>query len=158
MKLALHKKFIAGVVSLSVLITTGAAAPARADEDDVGRALAAILGIAIIGAAIADRNDDDDDDDRRVVRRQNVYPQPYVHPKRRTDVSNRRILPQQCLRTFQVDRGRMPAFGRRCLQRNYSYASELPRRCYTEVWTDRGWRGAYRARCLRERGYRLARN
>lgn len=155
MKAALHHKFIASVVCLSILITAGTAAPSRADQDDVGRALAAILGLAIVGAVIADQKKDK----REVYKHTYVQPKPkkYVEPKRYHPTSNRQLLPQRCLRTFDVDRGRMSAFGRRCLQRHYDYAADLPRRCYTEVWTDRGWRGAYSARCLRNKGYRLAR-
>lgn len=156
MKTALHHKFIAGIVALSVLITAGTAAPARAGDDDVGKALAAILGLAIIGAVIADKRDDK-------KKAKVVHPQPKRHVKKHVaprpipNRVNRKILPQHCLRSFEVQDGYIRGFGRRCLNRHYDYAHQLPGRCYREVWTDRGRRGIYGARCLRHKGYQLAR-
>lgn len=158
MTVAFHRKFISGVVGLSLLITAGAAAPARADSDDVGRAVAALLGLAIVGAVIADARKDD-----RKAKAQVVRPEPIVTPRRTVtprplprDV-RRKLLPQQCLRNFNVQDGVLPAFGQRCLSRNYEFSGALPGRCYREVWTDRGRRGVYTARCLRRQGYQLAR-
>ena len=54
----MHRKFIATVVATSILFTGFAAAPARANQEDVGRALAALRGIAIVGAVIHDSNKD----------------------------------------------------------------------------------------------------
>ena len=48
----MHRKFIATIAAASILITGFAAAPARANQDDLGRALAALLGVAIVGAVI----------------------------------------------------------------------------------------------------------
>ena len=52
----MHRKFIATVVATSILFTGFAAAPARANQEDVGRALATLIGIAIVGAVIHDSN------------------------------------------------------------------------------------------------------
>ena len=155
MKTALHHKFIAGIISMSILITAGTAAPARANDDDVAKALAAILGLAIVGKVIIDSRDDKRKKAKQVQPRRHV--DPYVHPRPRPDRVNRKLLPQQCFRSFEVRNGYMRGFGRRCLNRHFDYAHQLPGRCYREVWTDRGRRGVYGARCLRERGYRLAR-
>ncbi len=160
MKTALHHKVIAGIVTLSILITASSAAPARADQDDVGRALAAILGLAIVGAVIADSKKDKRE---KVVvhpqpkRHVKKHPQPHIKPRPLPRHVNRKLLPQHCLRSFPVQDGHMRGFGRRCLNRHFDYAHELPGRCYREVWTDRGRRGVYSARCLRHRGYQLAR-
>ena len=54
----MHRKFIATVVATSILFTGFAAAPARANQEDVGRALATLIGIAIVGAVIHDSNKD----------------------------------------------------------------------------------------------------
>lgn len=54
----MHRKFIATVVATSILFTGFAAAPARANQEDVGRALAALIGIAIVGAVIHDSDKD----------------------------------------------------------------------------------------------------
>jgi len=155
MKRACHHKFIAGVIALSMLITAGAAAPARADGEDVGKALAAILGLAIVGAVIADSQKD---------KRAKVV-EPYIEPVRPGKVRprplprqvNRKLLPQRCLRHFHLRQGTMPGFGRHCLSRHFQFVHELPGRCVREVWTDRGRRGVYSARCLRHQGYQLAR-
>ncbi|QIE46357.1 hypothetical protein G5B38_12940 [Pseudohalocynthiibacter aestuariivivens] len=49
-------KFISLILAASLAVTGMTAAPARADDKDIARALAAIAGIAIIGAAIHDNN------------------------------------------------------------------------------------------------------
>jgi len=158
MKSTLHHKFIAGIVGLSILITTGAAAPARADDRDAGRALAAILGLAIVGVAIAESKKDKK---RAKVShpKPHVKPHhdPYVQPRHKPRHAHGKVLPQRCLRNFPAQGGHFAAFGSRCLDRHYKHAAHLPGRCYTEVWTDRGTRGVYGARCLRHKGFKLAR-
>ena len=158
MKPTLHQKFISAVVGLSILITASGAAPARADSKDTGRALAAILGLAIVGAVIADSNKDK-------KRAKAVHPQPrvrsnhdpFVQPRPLPRQVSRKILPQRCLHNFPGRNGSFPAFGRNCLNRHFQHAGHLPRHCYTEVRTNRGARGVYGARCLRQNGYQLAR-
>lgn len=49
-------KFISLVVAASMAVTSFTAAPARASDKELARALAAIAGIAIIGAAIHDNS------------------------------------------------------------------------------------------------------
>lgn len=49
-------KFITLIIAASIAVTGMTANPARAGDRDVARALAAIAGIAIIGAAIHDHN------------------------------------------------------------------------------------------------------
>jgi len=49
-------KFISLILAASLAVTGMTAVPARADDQDVARALAAIAGIAIIGAVIHDKN------------------------------------------------------------------------------------------------------
>ena len=44
-------RFIGLIAAASIAITAIGAAPARADEDDVARALAVILGLAVIGSS-----------------------------------------------------------------------------------------------------------
>lgn len=151
MTMTLHRKFISGIAGLSILLTGLAAAPARADNDDVARALAAFVGLAIIGAAINDARKDDKA--RPVVRHK-----PYVAPKPLPKRVNRKLLPQRCFRTFSDRRGgRVPAFGYRCLENHYTHARSLPRRCLREAYGQRGLRTVYSASCLRNQGYQLAR-
>ncbi|MFD2739664.1 hypothetical protein ACFSUD_08795 [Sulfitobacter aestuarii] len=68
----MYRRFIAFIVALSVAITAFGAAPARADNDDLAKAAAAILGIAIVGKIIHDRNKKKDRE-RAVSRRQHSY-------------------------------------------------------------------------------------
>ncbi|MEO0633225.1 MAG: hypothetical protein AAFY52_03725 [Pseudomonadota bacterium] len=145
MTLFIHKRFIALVAATAIAITGFSSAPARAN-DDAAAAIAALLGLAVIGAVIADKRKD-----KRVV----VHPNPPVRPL--PPRVNRKLLPQQCLRSFQTNDGPRRVFGQRCLNRNYQYARSLPTRCHRQFWTDRGWRAGFGARCLRREGYQLAR-
>lgn len=152
------RQFITLIVS-AALALTALTAPARADSDDAAKALAAILGLAIVGGIIHE-NRKDKSHPAPVTRkspRDTVYPlQPKPLPKR---VHTRKLLPQACFRTFHTVHGRqIRGFGQRCLNRNYQFAHRLPRFCATDVQTRRGWGTAYRARCLRDQGYKLARH
>ena len=56
----LHKKFIGGVAAAAIAITSiSAATTAQAGDRDTEKALAALLGLAVIGAVIADKKKDD---------------------------------------------------------------------------------------------------
>ena len=154
----MHRKFIATIAAAAIAITAFASAPARADSNDAARALATILGIAIIGAAINDARKDKD----KVTRHHNYRPRHQynhdhrLHPKPIPQRVHRRILPGKCLRSFQTDRGRARLFTQRCLNRNYQFVNSLPRSCARQIWTDRGMRSGYGAGCLRRTGYQLA--
>ena len=177
----MHRKFIATIAAAAVTITALGASSARADEDDVTRALAALLGIAVIGAII---NDNDDHVGQQHVYQPRVYHprprnhprvhqprprnhprvhqprpryQPHVQPRPVPDRVNTRLLPGQCLRSYQTRRGTYRGFGQRCLRNNYRYAHQLPNRCLLSLRTRNGDRNTYEARCLRNAGYRLAR-
>lgn len=152
-----HRKFISVIAGVSILLTGFAAAPARADSDDVGRALAAIVGLAIVGAAIKDARDDRKA--KPVVRhKQNGWQGRYIEAQPLPKRVNRKLLPQRCFRTFSNRRGNaVPAFGYRCLSNNYPFINSLPRQCLREAYGQRGVRTVFGARCLRKQGYQLAR-
>ncbi len=145
-------RFIGLIAAASIAITAVGAAPARADEDDVARALAAILGVAVIAKVIKDRKDD-----REVTRREPRVLEPRPLP-RRVDRTNRKLLPPRCFRAFDSRRGVYRGFGVRCLQRHFRHANRLPESCLIRVRGNRGPRLAYEARCMRNHGYRLARH
>ncbi|TNF64746.1 MAG: hypothetical protein EP307_01840 [Rhodobacteraceae bacterium] len=156
----MHRKFIAAVIAATIAITGFAAAPARADGDDVARALAGIAALALIARAIDKRNDE------RAVARQQHHFQPHkpqyhapapIKPRPLPPQVSRKLLPEQCLRTFDGPHGQTHAFGARCLSRNYTFAESLPRQCAEQVWTRQGTGWAYNARCLRRQGYQTAR-
>ncbi|MEX0311444.1 MAG: hypothetical protein AB3N17_14505 [Tateyamaria sp.] len=150
MTLRIQRQFIAAVAAAAIAITGFSAAPARANDDQVGAALAALLGLAIVGAVIHDKNKDK-------KRRQTVNVPAPVHPKPIPPRVNRKLLPQQCLRSFNTHQGKARIFGQRCLNNNYQFARNLPAACHRQVWTDRGWRAGFGARCLKKHGYQLAR-
>ena len=162
----MSRKFIAAVAGAAIAVTAFGTAPVRADED-LARTLAAIVGIAIVGKVIKDRLDEDDDD--RVVYR-NRFDDPYVYTAPRRDNVIRRVeprplprsvkhrlLPGECLRSWNTRDGRARVFGKKCLQRNYGYTKSLPRSCEVKTRVNNKKRRGYDARCLRREGYQLAR-
>jgi len=66
-------KFIALIVAASIAVTGFTAAPAKAGDRDVARALAAIAGIAIIGVAINEHNKSQNRRSHVVTRGHNNY-------------------------------------------------------------------------------------
>ncbi|MFG6529562.1 MULTISPECIES: hypothetical protein [unclassified Sulfitobacter] len=95
------------------------------------------------------------DDWTRPDRDRATYPEREVRPlPERVD---RKLLPQQCFRSYTGDEGKVMMFGEPCLEKNYSYADRLPRYCAKRVSTSEGARYGYDARCLRDSGYSLAR-
>lgn len=160
---SLHRKFIALVAGLSIAITGLSAVPAAADQDDTARALAAILGLAIVGAVIHDSRKDREQATRHDTYRPHdrpgyrpVHPQPRPRPlPPRAD--NRKLLPQACLRTFQTRQGKINGFGDKCLSKNYRYSNSLPQTCALRFRDQYGFGRGYDAQCLRHRGYQLAR-
>ena len=171
----MYRKFIATIAAASIALTALGASPAFAGEKETARAIAAILGLAVVGKLIHDKNE------RKKERREEVSrgyhnPQPskphrpeyrapsytppaYHTPKPRPlpDRVNRNLLPQQCFQSFDTRRGKVRMFPSRCLERHYTYAYRLPPQCEYIFDTPRGNRRGYEARCLRDKGYRLAR-
>ena len=139
------------------------AAPARADDKDVARALAAILGIAVVGKIIHDKKKAKE---RAVTRHDTTptyhaprtYHQPHVQPRPLPrHVRNNKLLPKQCFRSYDTRKGTVRMFGRRCLENNFRHANRLPQHCKVRIKTHAGKRTGFQARCLRDAGYRLAR-
>jgi len=156
------RQVINTVAAAAIALVGVSAAPAHAEQNDVAKALAAVLGIAVIGKIIHDRNKRDDDvvqrrrpDDRVSRPHRHVDP---VHPRPLPRRANRKLLPQNCFRSFDTHQGRVRMFGRNCLQKHYAFADRLPRECRQRIKTHRGKRVGYGARCLRDYGYQLARN
>ncbi|WP_227269904.1 hypothetical protein [Roseobacter weihaiensis] len=162
------RRFIAIVVGAAVAVTAIGNAPARAD-DDVARALAAIVGLAVVGKVISDRLEDDNYGDVITRRYDNrdIYAAPSLRRPdsmiRRVDPRPlprrvaKRLLPGHCLRSFDTRDGRYRIFGKRCLERNYDYTRSLPRACKVSFRANQKKRHGYDARCLRHEGYQLAR-
>ncbi|THH36601.1 hypothetical protein E4Z66_06530 [Aliishimia ponticola] len=84
MAYTLHRKLITGVAALALAITALAPQGAQAGDRDTERALAALLGLAVVGAIIADNRRDKPDVSTRGHGHRVV--KPYVHPKKRPHV------------------------------------------------------------------------
>lgn len=162
----MSRKFIALITAAALGLAAFAPAPAMArdnDNRDLERAIAAILGVAIVGKIIHDKNKRDDRKDRDRKKRRDVSKpldrgwEPHVKPRPLPKRVNTRLLPRQCFRTFSTNRGKYRAFGNRCLQNNFRFADRLPHHCKTRIRTNDGPRRVFEARCLRDAGYRLAR-
>lgn len=161
-----YRQFITAVVTAAIVITGFGAAPARAGQENVGKVIAALAGLAILGMLVRNaREDDDDKAGPRVVDRRfgpddrlreevRGGPEPRPLPRRVT----RKLLPHQCLQSIDTRNGRSRVFGQGCLERNYRHADKLPRKCIQKFRTDRGKRTGYDARCLSRDGYALARH
>ena len=117
---AIHRKFIALVLGLSIAVTGFSAAPARADED-VAKVLAGLAALAILGVAI-----DNGNVRKKTKRRETTNSrQPIVitpdtprHPRPLPDRFARYDLPSECVRTFDGF-GKRKFLGQRCLRKNY---------------------------------------
>tara|TARA_R110002049_G_scaffold44333_5_gene130041 strand:- start:91967 stop:92476 length:510 start_codon:yes stop_codon:yes gene_type:complete len=168
----MYRKVIATIAAASIALTALGSVPAYAGDKDVARALAAILGVAVVGKIIHDKKKDREREEAAARERHiPVYEaprrhRPYVDPRpapRRVDPKplprrvDRKLLPANCFRSFDTRRGKVQMFGQRCLENNYRYADRLPSFCAQRIQTNRGLRHGYDARCLRDAGYRLAR-
>ena len=173
----MSRSFIATILAGALAVTGLTAAPARADAEDVAKALAGIAAVAIIADAVRDN-----DRDRRrhgIVTRShrnhgNAYGNAYRRGHDRPHVDTRRghghIAPRPLPRRAQVNQlprrcmvrvtGRninAQAFAGRCLARNDVNMRRLPDRCEIRMRGQRGGQSYYAAACLRSHGYRAAR-
>ncbi|MEL7105817.1 MAG: hypothetical protein AAGM21_07850 [Pseudomonadota bacterium] len=71
------------------------------------------------------------------------------------NLERRKVLPANCVRRFNTDRGTRNLAIQRCLTRAGFNANRLPDRCEVRVRTDNGARNAFRQRCLENAGYRF---
>ena len=130
------------LAAASIALAGATATPARADKTDTLRTAAQIAGILIIGKLIADSNKK-----RRRERARARQPQP---PR---VIGN--VLPLQCVRWVDTDRGARRILGKRCIERRVGYI-DLPRRCERRYWDANDYsRIGYSRRCLLNKGYRI---
>lgn len=110
---------------------------------------ALIAGVAIIGAISSANNNSSSNTATQTVtatRSSNAS----IHSFER-----RRILPENCVRRFETNRGIRNLAIDRCLERSGYNTNRLPDNCEVRVRTDRGIRDAFRQRCLENAGYRF---
>ena len=160
------RKFIATVVSAAITVAVIGNAPARAD-DSLARALAAIVGVAVVGAVIQNQLEDDRNEKRASKNRSGVRPAHLHHrdrvinraQQRKTPHrANRWLLPGDCLRSFNTGYARYRVFGKRCLEQTWGATGQLPNACKVKFRSNSKNRVGYGARCLRRAGYQLARS
>lgn len=144
-----HRTFIALILAASVAITGMSAAPARADND-VGKVVAGIAVLGLLGAALHRHNTRDR---RREQVTRPYHPQPAPRPL--PPQVSRYDLPAQCVKYFPNFRDGRSLVGKNCLNRNYSYVHALPQSCKVTFWNGNKNRTAYKPRCLKNHGYRL---
>ncbi len=173
----MYRRFIALVTAASLALTAIGAAPAQAGNDeDLAKALAVILGVAVVGKIIHDKKKEREQvvsrhqpapvytAPRPRPRHQESYGQPrprhqnpYVQPRPLPRNVDRKLLPGNCFRSVDTRRGTYHVFGTTCLNQNYRHASRLPQQCFVDFRTRAGRETGYDARCLRDNGYSLAR-
>jgi hypothetical protein len=81
MRFALPSRLVMTVTAATIAMTSFTAAPVYADDDRAARAVAAILGLAVVGAIINDSKDDRKKVHRHVPQRK-VYTHRQVQHKR----------------------------------------------------------------------------
>lgn len=141
----MFRKLTITVTAAAMALTSFAATPARADDDDVAKALAALVGIAIVGKIVHDEK----------KKKKKKHPGT-VKPRPLPPQVTRDTIPSRCLREYETSRGWITLYARRCLEKHYLYAHELPRDCKRRVHTYQGKRVGFKPRCLRRWGYRVA--
>lgn len=147
------KQMIA-VALAATLALTSLPSPVLANDRDeqIGKILFGLAALAVLGAAIENRNDND---------RPRVSVQTATPPRHSGGLGippRARVLPAQCFRRIETQSGQSRFFGKRCLRNNYRYADRLPVRCEIGIRTNHGIRVGYRPRCLRDAGFSMARN
>lgn len=163
------KTITAALVSLSLGIGALGATPARADGEDVAKAL---LGLGVL-LAIANELDDDDKKKRRVDQSYNW------REERLSRYRWAKLLPPQCIRTVDTrnngwrkhkqdkhdgyrhrghDDGRqLTVVLGKCVRKS-GHARKLPESCKADRISRRLDTPAYRLRCLRDKGFVVARH
>ncbi|MCM2563705.1 hypothetical protein M8756_16360 [Lutimaribacter sp. EGI FJ00015] len=158
----MSRRFIATILVGALAVTGLTAVPARADGEDIAKALAGIAALAIIAKTIENRNDRRHEAE---VSRQGTWPKHGhvtgpIRPRPLPDhVRKASLLPRECLVNVRSRHRDYRAFSGRCLADHRITARNLPNACMVET-RGRGHRYNqiyFRESCLRDRGYRTAR-
>ncbi|MCA0940010.1 hypothetical protein LCM08_12960 [Salipiger pacificus] len=177
----MSRKFIAGVLAASLVVTGFSAAPLRAAEvQDVakvigGAALVYMIGKAVTEAREADRERDRKDKERtkalqlQAAQQEHSWrapdpapylPRPYSFEGRPGQFSQsshaqpQRILPGACLREVRGERGSV--LQRSCLRSAAIRTDALPDRCSKKIRIGKDKEHVFSAQCLEKAGWRIA--
>jgi len=151
----MYRRFISFIAAAAIAITALGAAPAYADDRDLAKALAAILGVAVIGKIIHDNNKKK----REQVVSRNAPPPVYSAPRPRSRHHDRydqprprhayeQLRPRQ---TYEPPRPRqqVPHVQPRPLPRHVD-SKLLPGQCFRSVDTRRGTYQVFGVSCLKQ--------
>jgi hypothetical protein len=135
----MFKTLSAAALSLTLVLTSFTATPARADVEDVAKVLGGLALLYAIGRAVESNAE---------TRRAPAHP-----PKVGHSIRSRNVIPAQCFREV-VSRGEIRrGYGARCMQNNVRRAGALPPQCIRQVETRRGVQNLYAPRCLERNGW-----
>ncbi|RPE64826.1 hypothetical protein EDD53_2590 [Pacificibacter maritimus] len=145
-------KFTAALVALSLGVSGLSAAPARADDADVARAIGGLLTLFVIGKAIEQGSSKSKATSRPA---ENPSRPARPHRERRSSFE----IPNTCVVSFRDSRSRSQNVALKdCMQRERHAANALPRACETSVKLKRNNKRseAYDVGCLNNFGYRVS--
>lgn len=175
-------KFTGALVAFSLGIATFSAAPARADNTDLGLALGGLLTLFVVGKALDNSSDNKASEKRADDRKANdrkvsitVHKQPSVKPHSRYQpkpqikkhpstpktarVQNTFKIPSHCVVTGHDRHHRLKTVAlENCVVKSRSSARALPQACEIRVNTKRGRTYAHEIGCLNNFGYRVTRS
>lgn len=134
----------AAATALGLLAST--AIPARADSDDLAKALAAL---AIVGIIVNESNKSRERDRARVQQHHNPPPQYHPQPARQPRV------PSVCAIEIAGNSGTATVYGERCL-RDEGFNFRLPQYCARTARIYGQSDRIYSDQCLRDAGFRVA--
>jgi hypothetical protein len=149
----MHRRVITLISAAAIAITAIGATPARADEKDIAKALAIVLGAAVVGKVIHDRRKKEREEERaRVVSRRTPPPlHSVVRPRERVH-HHRREIPQPVYeepRRPHVDTRRLPPLEPRPLPRAVDHKL-LPAQCFQSQETRSGTQTVFGLECLQQ--------
>ncbi|GAA3857357.1 hypothetical protein [Celeribacter arenosi] len=147
-------KVTAGLVALSVTMGA-AAAPARASDADVARAVGGLLTLFVIGKAL-ENNSSKSAGKVKVATTTNRKPSWEHNRGNSKNSKNRRTIPEECVIDVRGYGSANDVAVKRCLTRSGVNTDRLPRQCAATLNTRRGPMSVYRTRCLADFGYRVA--
>ncbi len=129
-------------MAAALALSSLAPAPARAaDAEDVLKLVLGIGAIYAIGKAI----------EKNEARAAPVYRQ-----ENRYDAPRHKVVPAECLRTYETRNGPVRGYSKKCLEQELRRPGRLPEACEMTVRTEYGRREFYAPRCLRREGWQVA--
>lgn len=151
----INLRYIAATLCAGLIIASSAAAPARAENGEITRALAGLAALGLLGAAIIDAQRDYDN--QATVRVQPKAHAPLVAPGHGRYVGNgtrvirAKTLPARCLRNVHLS-GQPQIYGAKCMQNRT--VGHLPQRCRVSFTRNGRTQSGYAPGCMKQNGWR----